>query len=291
MKNLKLIYDKNCTWEISYIKELFSNVDFELIFVEQEILNNKLENEDSIINNNILVFSLYRYTFNEILGIVKRIKPKIIVYLSDEYGNNPEYSNLASYTNLLLHQYHFNHYSYNYFKNTLQIPLGYMTNMFPNNGFNFNVKPVLERKYIWSFIGDIKKDRLELIQKFSKKFNNHFVGKNILPSDMFTIYNDSIFVPVGRGNSSVDCFRIYEAIFSGSIPIIICNEDEFKQTFYFNNDILPPFFVEKTWDLAIEKCEILLNDKEKLINTQKRNYEWLHNKIKSIQESINKSLI
>ena len=117
--------------------------------------------------------------------------------------------------------------------------------MFQNKkGFNLNVKPILERKYTWSFIGTIKQDRLEIIDKFSKQFNKKFVGNYILPSDMFTIYNDSIFVPVGRGNSSVDCFRIYEAIFSGSIPVIICTNEEFEETFCFNNDI-PPFIHEK----------------------------------------------
>ena len=291
MLNIKLIYDKNNTWEKDFIQELFSNINFDLIFVEPEILKNKLENEESIINNNILFFSLYKYSFDEILTIVKRIQPKIIFYLSDEWGHNPEYSCLASYTKLFLHQYHFKHYPYKNYNNIFQLPLGYMTNMFQNKkGFNLNVKPILERKYTWSFIGTIKQDRLEIIDKFSKQFNKKFVGNYILPSDMFTIYNDSIFVPVGRGNSSVDCFRIYEAIFSGSIPVIICTNEEFEETFCFNNDI-PPFIHEKTCDELLIKCNLLLNNKDKLIDIQAQNYNWLQNKIKSIQDLIHSTLL
>jgi hypothetical protein len=107
---------------------------------------------------------------------------------------------------------------------------------------------------------------------------------------MFTIYNDSIFVPVGRGNSSIDCFRIYEAILSGSIPVIVCEEEEFIHSFYFNGE-LPPFLFAKSWDKAIEKCELLLKNSEELIHLQKLNYEWLHNKFKFLHKLILNSLL
>ena len=258
-------------------------VDYDIIYVEQDILINKLYQEYDIINNNILVFSSNIYTFNQILNLILRIKPIIIIHLSDEWGYTPEYTQLALYTKLLLHQYHNKNYPYNNYKNIIQIPLGYMTNMFNNkNALNLKLKPILERDYKWSFIGNIKSDRLELIDKFSKKINNNFVGNNIKPSDMFDIYNNSIFIPNGRGNVTIDCFRIYEAILSGSIPIIVSEKSEFNDTFYYNNDI-PPFILEKTWDDAVNKCEYLLNNIEELQNIQKKNYEWLQQKIKSIQ--------
>jgi len=290
MSKIKLIYDNNCSWEKDYIAELFSNINYDIIHILPENIINKFEKENEIINNNILVFSSNVYTFIEILNIVLRIKPKIIVHLSDEWGNKPEYTNLAKYTKLLLHQHHFNHYSYNNYKNIIQIPLGYMTSMFNNkNPFNINLKSIIERKYKWSFCGNIKSDRVELINKFYEKFNEKFVGNNITPPDMFNIYNDSIFVPNGRGNVRIDCFRIYEAILSGSIPIIVCDKSEFCDTFYYNNNI-PPFIFEKTWDDAVNKCEYLLNNIEELENIQKQNYEWLQNKIESIQKVIYSTL-
>jgi hypothetical protein len=291
MEKIKLIYDNYATWEKDYIRELFSNVKYDIIYIDSKILKNKLENEDKIINNNILVFSSNEYKYNEILNIVLRIKPIIIVHLSDEWGNKPEYTHLAAYTKILLHQHHHINYPYNNYNNIIQIPLGYMTGMFDKkNALNFTIKSLADRKYKWAFIGNIKKkDRQELISKFTKKINKKFVGNNMTPSDMLNIYNDSIFIPNGRGNISVDCFRIYEAILSGSIPIIVCSEIEFNTVFYYNNDI-PPFILEKTWDGAVNKCKYLLNNFDELENIQKKNYEWLQNKIRSIQNIIYSTL-
>ena len=287
MSKIKLIYHNYASWEKDYIIELFNIINFDIIYLESEILKNKLENENEIINNNILVFSSNIYSYEEIKKIVLRIKPIIIVHLSDEFGNRPEYTNLASYTKLLLHQHHFGyHYPYNNYKNIIQIPLGYMSGMFNNKKpFDFKCKSLSERKYKWSFIGNMKQDRLEIIDKFSKKFNEKFVGNNITSSEMLNIYNDSIFIPNGRGFNRVDCFRIYEAILSGSIPIIVCDESEFNDTFYYNNDI-PPFILEKTWDNAVNRCEYLLNNIDELKITQQKNYDWLQTKIYSIQEKV-----
>ena len=293
MSKLTLIYDNYASWEKDYIEFLFNNINYDIIYVEQEKLKNKLEEEDKLIGNNILVFSSNIYKFDLILKIVLRIKPIIIVHLSDEFGNNPEYTQLASYTKLLLHQYHCSSYPYDNYNNIIQIPLGYMTGMFNNinnkNPLQFQAKPLLERKYKWSFIGNMKKDRLELINNFSQKFNEKFIGNAITPSDMFNIYNDSIFVPNGRGNVTVDCFRIYEAILSGSIPVIVCDKEEFNSAFYYNND-MPNFILEKTWNDAVNKCEYLLNNVKELENIQKENYEWLKKKIKSLQEIISSVL-
>jgi hypothetical protein len=286
MSKIKLIYDNCAGWEKDYIRELFSNLDYDIIYVSLEMLTNKLEDENDIIDNNILVFSSNVYTFDQILNVVLRIKPKIIVHLSDEFGYRPEYTHLASYTKLLLHQYHFNHYPYNNYNNIIQIPLGYMVGMFnAENALNFKLKPMLERKYKWAFIGNIKQDRLELIHKFSAQIDDHFISNNMSSSNMHDIYNNTIFVPNGKGNVVIDCFRIYEAILSGSIPIIVCEEPEFNERFYYNNDI-PPFIFEKTWDSAVNKCVHLLEHVEELENISAQNYEWLKKKIISIQEVI-----
>lgn len=286
MSKLTLFYDSYCSWEKDYIQELFGNISYDMICIELRKLNNKLENIDEIINNNILVFSSNINSFDKIQNIVLQIKPIIIVHLSDEWGNKPEFTHLASHTKLLLHQYHFNHYPYHNYTNIIQMPLGYMTDMFnKENAFNCKVKPILGRKYKWSFVGNIKQDRQELIDKFSKKIGENFVGNNISSSNMFDIYNDSIFVPNGRGNVGIDCFRIYEAILSGSIPIIVCKETDFNERFYYNNDI-PPFIFEDTWDNAVNKCEYLLNNVEELEKISQKNYEWLQKKFKSMQDAI-----
>lgn len=286
MSKIKIIYDETCSWEKDYIRELFNKIDYDIIYVKPTILLNGLSKEYEIIGNNTLVFSSNAYTYDEILRIVVRIKPVIIVHLSDEFGTRREYTQLASHTQLLLHQYNFTSYPYNKYDNIIQIPLGYMTGTFSGkNALDTKLKPLLKRKYKWSFIGNIKADRVELISKFSKTNYERFIGNNIAPSDMFNIYNDTVFIPNGRGNVRIDCFRIYEAILSGCVPVIVCDKNEFNETFHYNNDI-PPFIFEETWDDAVNKCTYLLNNEKELVTIQTKNYNWLQQKMKSIQSVI-----
>lgn len=306
MSKLKLIYDSKATWEKDYIRELLDNIDYDIInldifiFKSEEEIEQELQKYSDVINNNIFVISVNNTfglctvnKYTQILyNIVIKIKPIIIFQLSDEWGIYSNFSKFAPHTKILLHQHNFYKYSYNNYNNVIHLPLGYMTGMFNNkNALDFKFKPILERKYIWSFVGNIKKDRMELIDKFSNKFSNKFVGNNMTPSEMLDIYNESIFVPNGRGNYRLDCFRIYEAILAGSIPIIVCeSESEINETFEYNSNIPPPFIFERTWDDAVIKCEYLLNHTEELEYIQKQNYEWLCNKLKIIKEGI-KSIV
>lgn len=304
MTKINLIYDNSCTWEKDYIKELFSLIEYDLIYVDLNNLINKLHYEEQYINDKsfmILVFSSNVYRYCDILKIVLRIKPIIIVHLSDEWGNRPQYTHLAEHTKLLLHQHRQKNYDYNKYNNIIQIPLGYMTNMFNNKiaqditlgdknfALNTKLKPISERKYKWAFIGRIKQDRRIILFKFSRKIKEKFYGKNITSSKMFDVYNDSIFIPNGRGNFTLDCFRIYEAILSGCIPVIVGKNDELDTIFYYNND-KPPFIIEETWDNAINKCMYLLDNIKELENVQQLNYKWLENKIRSIQKLIKDTL-
>ena len=52
-----------------------------------------------------------------------------------------------------------------------------------------------------------------MISIFKKVFPGGFIGNNI--------YSQSIFVFNGRGNVFLDCFRLYEAIIAGAIPVIV----------------------------------------------------------------------
>ena len=102
------------------------------------------------------------------------------------------------------------------------------------------------------------------------------------PPELFSIYNDSIFVINGKGNFSIDCFRIYEAVVSGSIPIIVGEKNELKRVFFFNDNTLPPFIFADNWSDAVTICKNLLEDKTQLQNIQDANINWWKNKITEI---------
>jgi len=281
MQQVTLLYDKNAYWEVDYINLLLEKCDIKKMHVSVSELI--AMNDESIINNNILVFSTNEYPFNVIYPIVLRIKPLIIIQLSEEWGGRAEYMRLADHTKLYIRQYNKKDYPINK-PNMIQLPLGYMSKMFDSNPLNSKLIPITERKLTWSFIGRIKSDRQEMIDKF-RIFDNYIIDNNISSDKMTRIYEDSIFVPNGRGNVTLDCFRLYEAVFCGAVPIVVGDEEEINITFWYNNN-KPPFIYELSWDNAVIKCRYLLENKDKLKETQDNIFRWLKDYLEDLQIKI-----
>jgi hypothetical protein len=218
----------------------------------------------------VFIFASRAHSFNEILSIVKKSKPKIIICLSDELilENLQQFNQLGNYCDLFLRQYH--HPQYTYTSNTIHIPLGY------TNG----CKTFKEQKELnWSFLGEIKTDRHQMIDEF-RKITKHFVGKSAPKDLMCKIYSKSIFVPCGRGNSSLDCFRLYEASMNGAIPIVVGSKEEIECTFKYEEN--PAWIFAETWSEAVEKCNSML----KYSVDNKPVLEWWKNRIQKIRNKI-----
>jgi len=88
---------------------------------------------------------------------------------------------------------------------------------------------------------------------------------------------------------NLDCFRIYEAIVAGAIPVIVGSSYEITNTFNYDNNI-PPFIYDETWEKVVIKCTNLLNDVEELQKIQDNLITWWDNKILSIQKLIMEEL-
>lgn len=198
--------------------------------------------EGTQLDCDVFAFSSRVHTFTNILSTVKRIKPKIIICLSDEFIDEDlsDFNQLGNYCELFLRQYH--HPNYTYTSNTIHIPLGY------TNG----CKVFSEHKQlIWSFLGEMKSDREKMLSVF-KKLNPYFIGKSTTKELMCKIYSKSLFVPCGRGNSSLDCFRLYEASMNGAIPIVVGAKEEVKFTFKYEEN--PPWIFAESWEDAYIEC-------------------------------------
>lgn len=222
----------------------------------------------------VFIFSSRIHCFYDIKETIKKVKPKVIILLSDEFyqDNRWDYNMLGNYCELFLRHYHQQYY--NYTPNTLHIPLGY------TNGCKaFS----LEKKYDWSFIGEIKKDREEMLNVFSQ-LPNHFIGDKIKSEKMCEIYSQSTFVPCGRGNSSLDCFRLYEASMNVAIPVVVGSEEEIKCTFKYEEN--PPWIFADTWEEAFYKCKSLLNNRNQLKEQQQNLLNWWYNRISDIKSKV-----
>jgi len=293
---MKILYLENATWEYDYIvNDILLNIENKEIEVFKNENFKLFLNRTDIIENNILVINTV-CSLDDIITVVKHIKPIAIFYLSDEVGNILDTTVLDKYTKVLFMQY--NHKHYNYSSNNFQIPLGYSKYFLNGNrSSSIQTKKISERKINVSFIGTMKSDRYHMKNVFEKNvkttniiftYNNWDINNlPYSPEKCFNIYNNSIFVICGRGNCSLDCFRIYEAIVAGSIPIIVGPLDEIKNTFNYNGN-LPPFIYDESWENVVTKCNIFLDDREKLNKIQEELLTWWGNQILFIHNLITK---
>jgi hypothetical protein len=254
-------------WETDYIlSDLLPKQ--EVTFVPSQYI------EQVNIPCDVFVFSSRTHNFWNIREVVKRIKPKAIMMLSDEFyqENLYNYNMLGNYCDLFLRNYH--HQFYNYTDNTIVFPLGYT---------NDCKKFISNKKYDWSFVGAIKSDREEMLNTFSQ-LSNHYVNTNLPKEEMCEIYSQSIFVPCGRGNSSLDCFRLYEASMNGAIPVVVGSKEEIECTFKYEEN--PPWVFAETWNEAFEKCTTLLEtgvDNKLILN-------WWNGRIQRVRDKITEVL-
>lgn len=229
----------------------------------------------------VFVYNCRNHSYDFILSCVTKIKPKIIIHLSDEYyyENLNYWNDLAQHCDLFLRQHH--HPGFTYRDNVIQMPLGYCNDA----GLNGKCIPTVKNRcFEWSFLGDMKHDRWDMVNHFKSVMPNNYVDCFVDKPRMVDIYLNSVFVPNGRGNSSLNCFRLYEASMCGSIPVVVGNEDEIKETFKYEEN--PPWLFYKSWDEASSDCGRLLSDEKSLQLIQNNILNWWEKRIKNIHTKI-----
>lgn len=214
------------------------------------------------------------------------LKPFCIFHLSDEEAKTQKYHNYYnnSKCKAVFHQYNSNNLIYH--SNHYQIPLAYI------KGFPTELKLNKNKKYDFSFVGQLKSDRMTMLHLFKNNFSRSVINigntnwsstnnQRINPQILYQIYNESIFVPIGRGNISLDCFRLYECIIAGAIPVIVGTEKEIKESFNYD---MPNIIYSDNWESVIKKCkEINEKEVEKIILS---NFNWWNNQISFIKNKI-----
>lgn len=279
---MNVFYTKTSGWEEDYFKQdLFNqrhyDIEVNFLFFDDKFTDfEKYKNGKNIIITNIGISVNYMET------MIKNLNPKILFHLSDEYLNSDKYYKIYRDLNIPLFFHQYNSADINYPNNHFQIPLGYVK--YFNNTETLEKLNNSEKFYDFSFVGSLKSDRKKMLYLFGQKIKRKFISlgvtnwgnpmlQNIEPTKMKDIYEKSILIPIGRGNKSLDCFRIYEAIVSGSIPVIVGSDQEIERTFHFNG-IKPNFLYSDSWENALLKCEEILKDKEKQQKIIDLNFEW-----------------
>lgn len=252
----------------------------------------------------------YMPSYDDVLECVLKLKPKIVIQLSDEYAHEDldHHNEIANYCELFLRQHNHQEFRnvkfktpiYNY-ENLVHIPLGYLNDT-PIE--NIKIIPSSEKKYNWSFIGkvkdwqfcffdDLKKewistsDRYEMIDTFKESIDNYFFQEEgVDKNNLFDVYSNSVFVPCGRGNTSLNCYRHYECTISGAIPVVVPRfPEEVGIVFKFGVEPIPWVFAS-SWKDAVNKCRDLLKQPEKLKELQEENIKWWNNVIGNIRNRV-----
>ena len=145
------------------------------------------------------------------------------------------------------------------------------------NNFRTKEKSPLysERRYIWSFAGSFHDDfRKDAVETF-KKLNPHkihsvsgFNAKDGLETHKYvSMLEQSKFALCPRGQVNNDCFRIYEALEAGCIPVVLASAEhlQVKPSYWhavFYGDSTMPFVVADSWAEALEKVQDIEKNKK-----------------------------
>ncbi len=257
-----------------WIFELLENIEFE----EIGSIRNIVPSEKIIIVDSELPRKQNFYS-----NLFKNHKNLFLIHLGDEGGqeyNDKFYNNFKHiFRPFFLKKFKTN-------KKITFIPLGYKTGKITND-----IK-LIDRKYIWNFMGTIHgASRYDMTYQ-NKMIKPNFVNitKNfsgdgtISGNDYYEIQRNSKFSLVPHGYLHPETYRLYEGLECGSIPII-------ENPYNFFDDIFPKnhFYKINLWNEARNIIEKLINDRNKLTYISKLNYDWwinfkknLRNKIKDI---------
>ena len=295
---VRVFYFKDASWEIDFlVNDIFVPVGYDVVFFN-ETTPMLVDSDD--IGNCILVIN-DSYQFEKIEKMVKRMKPLALFHLSDETGNKTNMLELSKYVKYYVKQYNHRNYRRDLYPNVLQLPCAYAPASFTghamykasldNPSFRNSLDPINDgfikktngRSMDWAFIGTIKADRYEMTERFRAAFPNgkSITGNNnwdatkqiVKPCDMLDIYRDAVFCPIGRGNVTLDCSRIYEAILCGAIPVIVAEDNEIDSAFWFDGHV-PIFVRAQSWNAATARCKYLMANPDDLQTIQTKNLEW-----------------
>jgi hypothetical protein len=182
-----------------------------------------------------------------------------------------------------------------------KMPLGYCNGL-PKGKESI---PATQRKYVWSFAGHMDKSsrpemaaalaRVEPHYLFSSSPVPGFVTalwapehKRLLaPPAYYELLFDSTFSPCPMGNVNLECFRVYEALECGSIPIV---EKRWSMDYFrtlFGEHPIPTI---GSWREARHVIDSLLRDPYGLNALQDKCIEWWRNYKKEYSASAGRFL-
>ena len=147
------------------------------------------------------------------------------------------------------------------------------------------MKTIFDKPYVWSFLGQVKgkPTRENMLAELKQVRGEHFIhiterwnDQNQIEVKKYKeILSDSIFVPCpsgwGGARGLKDCFRLYEALEAGSIPIVEKDDFAYFDKFFPNHPILQ---TPDDWLGISDDMESLLEEPKKLQEYNEALIKW-----------------
>lgn len=226
-------------------------------------------------NCDILAYSSNVYSCSFILNIIDILKPKVLLHLSDEHGHHPEFIKAFDKVKLVYRQYKF----FEQKESIKYLPLGYHS--YGKRYLRKNHISIKNKCFKWCFSGSIKKDRKKQLNTLST-IKPNFIGKtNAFEST--SMFQQSIFAFCPSGNSNIETFRIYEAMYNGCIPLVYNEDPDIIKNFKSMFDLeLPCFFCTSLEDMIV----IMKNKEHNIEQIRKQCFSWLEKQNYIIRNNI-----
>lgn len=260
--NIKvIIYDQKWFAEVEWLRRLLHGMDVECV---------SHESQGKVDENSLFVCSQLGSLSPRLLDEISQTRGVVLYHVGDEWYRQPT------------HVYRsFCHVIRNFYHSDLdrpgisQMPLGPCRDTRLVEGR----RSILKRKNVWSFAGYVtstRKAMMEALEELTPHVGYAIGGVRtslpLLEPDRYSdLLHDSIFAPCPMGNVNMECFRLYEALDSGAIPIV----ETRSWLNYFEKLLGPhPLISVNHWSEAPRLIRGLMADSGALVRKQEEICDW-----------------
>jgi hypothetical protein len=171
-------------------------------------------------------------------------------------------------------------------RSVMKMPLGYTTGIGRGDTV---LLPAMQRKYVWSFVGQTEKATRPDAMHALADIAPHFLfstdspareqaalpadGKpqSLGPKEFSRLLSNTVFAPCPMGNVNIESFRTYEALEWGAIPIV-----EKRWGFDYYRKLLGdhPMPTVRSWGEARRLIQAMMKNGDELDRVQRECIEW-----------------
>ena len=220
---------------------------------------------DTVVDNTVIVI---RDSHHEIFDKYKEKGYRYgVIHLSDEeYKHNTSFYRDAAF--VIRNYWH---------RDLAKLPsvhffaLGYKRGFW--EGSDHAVLPAINRKYIWSFAGQLNKSTRPHMYTALKKIKPHYLFRikgfndpnSLSTSDYRNMLLETQIVPCPRGFVNIDSFRTYETLETVGIPLVERGSDNYYDNLFPDH----PFIVIDDWKKASGVVKMLSSNPRALQKKQR----------------------